>query len=175
MPQIVTRKEVFIVPYWIKNLLDRHRLPLVTALDLSKLKEIASTEDLVLTYLLNENNAALFGSKAAFNAQYFFWGHPKHTDALASLLSLTSLHLSGLQERLFDESNLDAAYPTAFEIHDVSTEAFIIVINPGHFGGSQAVVNQRHLVRAYLKQWYGYSSYQEMAQSPLFEQYVNSL
>lgn len=176
MAQIVKEKQVFIIPYWIKNILERNKLPLTTVFDVVKLRSIVSAEDLVLTALLNKNTLPLFGIQKDLYSLYLRWNAtPEAAFIFTQLQELQPLHIEGLEERLFNEKNVDANYPKAFEIKDIDPDTFLMIIYPGYFGGKEAQSHQSHLVSTYLKLWYGYSNYDSMAQDVLFGQYLKQL
>lgn len=176
MSQSLKTKHVFIVPYWIVNLLERHSLPLTTVNDLVKLRSIASAEDLVLTLLLNQDPTMVFGVNSPTSGPNAHWvSSPAAYEIYRQLEELAPLHQQGLAERLFSETQLDARYPKEFDIRDMDDETFLIVIYPGHFGGNDGVPHQTKLLHAYLKQCYGYSNFDSVARDPLFRQYVARL
>lgn len=173
MPQ----KRVFLIPYWLKNTMLRNQLPLTTLLSLSKLKEVTSDEDLVLTLLLNEaSSAAVYGAPRNTGDLHALW---TTTDGdLARYIKLQDLapvHAQGLQDRLFNEQTLDAQYPEPFTVQDLSQDTFLVVIYPGFFGGPQGPEHCNELVTTLLKLSYGYSNYEVMARDPLFQQYLSRL
>ncbi len=176
MPQSLKEKEVFVIPFWVKNILDRNKLPLDTVFDVIKLRSITSAEDLVLTALLNQNTVPLFGVQKHLYSIDVRWNKSAEASAeYSQLMNLRSVHEQGLEERLFNEKNVDANYPKPFDILDIGQDTFLIVIYPGYFGGPDAHKHQRSLVSSYLKQWYGYSNYDSMAQDVLFEHYLKQL
>lgn len=176
MSQTAKPKNVFLVPFWIVNHLERHKLPLTAVKDLVKMREIASAEDLVLTLLLNQDTTAIFGVSQPQSGPHAYWvSNPAAYEIYLQLQELAPLHQQGLAERLFSESQLDARYPKEFDIRDMDDDTFLIVIYPGHFGGADAVRHQTKLLHAYLKQCYGYSNFDSVARDPLFRQYLSRL
>jgi len=176
MSQSVKTKHVFLVPFWIVNLLERHKLPLTTVKNLVKLREIASAEDLVLTLMLNQDTTMVFGANEPTSGPAAHWvSSPDAFGIYTQLVDLIPVHGQGLAERLFSETQLDARYPKEFDIRDLDDDTFLVVIYPGHFGGADTVRHQTKLLRAYLKQWYGYSNFDSVARDPLFRQYLSRL
>jgi hypothetical protein len=169
-------KQVFLIPYWIKNILERHKLTLATVLDLVKLRSITSAEDLALTKQLNLQNTAVFGVNNPEQAMSAHWlKTPESAYIYSQLEQLTDLYADGLEERLFNEKNLNSNYSKAFEIQDIDYDTFLITVYPGYFGSPKAAEYQNQLVHAYLKLWYGYSNYDVMARVPLFKRYLSQL
>lgn len=163
-------KRVFLIPYWVKNTLQRQRLPPITVRDLRQLRTVTSTEDLVLTAMLNTNSAPVFGADAGLDALYQDWT-ASDNELLQSTWELRGLHENALADRLFNESAYEEKYPTPFEILDMDDVTLLVTIYPGHFVPG-AVQNQGDLVRALLKQLYAYMSYDKLAHQPLFERYM---
>lgn len=169
-------KEVFVIPYWIENVLNRNKLPLSTVLDLVKLRSITSAEDLVLMILLNKNNAPIYGVTKEHFSLFLHWNKNEESAAIyQQLMLLLPLHEASLEERLFNESNLSVSYANPFQIKDIDYDNFCIVIYPGYFGSPKAAQYQNDLVYQYLKLWYGYSNYDVMARDPLFKRYLSQL
>ena len=168
------QKNVFLIPYWIKNTLERHRLPATAALSLAQLRPITSAEDLVLTMLLNKATGPLFGQECIMSG-LFNWTSAESVGYYDQLLMLEPLHTEGLQDRLFHEQAEQADYPEAFDVLDLDERTLLVTIYPGHFGGPTAPEHRARLVRTVLKRQYDYCSYDHLASEPLFEQYLSSL
>ena len=176
MSQTLKTKNLFLVPYWLLGALERNGLPLSAVKDLPKLRELVSTEDLVLTLALNQCTETVFGVNAPTSGPAVYWlGNPESFAAYQQLVELLPLHAQGLEERLYSDKNIDPRYPKEFEIRDLDNEAFLVIIYPGHFGGADATRHQTKLIRAYLELWYGYSNFDSVAQDPLFRQYLSRL
>ena len=175
MAQTLKTKSLFLVPYWIVNSLARHGLPLTTVRDLPKLREIVSAEDLTLTLILNQHPAPVFGVDAPTSGLNSWLTSPEACAIYGKLTDLVPLHQQGLEERLLNEHNADPKYPHEFEIRDLDDDTFLVIIYPGHFGGADAQRHQFKLIRAYLKQWYGYSNFDAVARDPLFQRYLTQL
>jgi hypothetical protein len=169
-------KRVFLIPYWLKNILQRQHLPLTTVLDLAQLKAVTSNEDLVLTLELNANTTPVYGMQYKNGAVETSWLKTNEDHhAYNQLTQLKFLHTEGLQERLFNAQTLQEEYPEPYSILDLNESIFLVTIYPGYFGGPQAAEHQDSLVRALLKLFYAYSSYDEMARNPLFQAYLAKL
>lgn len=176
MAQTLKTKNLFLVPFWIVNILERNGLPLSTVKDLVKLREVASAEDLVLTLMLNQDPTNIFGVNAPTGGPALHWCSTPEAFAIYSqLVDLEPLHEKGLEERLYSEQTLDPRYPKEFDIRDPENDMFLVIIYPGHFGGADATRHQTKLVRAYLELWYGYSNFDSVARDPLFRQYLSRL
>lgn len=177
MSIIMPQKKVFLIPYWLKNILLRNQLPLATLLSLSKLKEVTSDEDLILTLILNEaGSASVYGAeRAAGDANTLWTTTPEDSELFFALQTLVPLHATGLQDRLFNEQTLDAQYPEPFTVQELNQDTFLVVIYPGFFGGPQGPEHSNELVTALLKLSYGYGNYEVMARDPLFQQYLSRL
>lgn len=170
-------KRPIFIPYWIKLVLERNSLPLTTVMELVQLKKVTSTEDLVLTQLLNKELITVTGIVNCLESVlYSYWLNDNESALLyEQLTALQVLHADGLESRLYNENTLDPRYDKPYEILDISSEVFLVVIYPGYFGGPQAKEHQKSLVSDYLKQWYGYNNYDTIARSQFFEQYIKQL
>ena len=173
-----------LVPYWIAKQINRYNLSYNIIFDLVKLSNICSKEDLAIMLCLNINpiySSQFLGTTALASSICGIW------DTVGSdikkLLELEPLIESRIMERLSVDSgnNIPSSeYPNPFEIRSIDSEvgddhALMIIIYPGHFGGSSTRQIQKQLVREYLKQSYVFSEYDAVARDPLYLQYVRSL
>ncbi|MDD2879745.1 MAG: hypothetical protein PHQ58_04865 [Rhodoferax sp.] len=176
MSNSVSVKKPLFIPYWIKQLLIRNQLPLTAAMDLSALRKVASIEDLVLTLCMNLNTTPILGYMSSESCLFTHWLKDTDSERIYNqLYQLKELHESGLEARLYNQVNAHPQLSLPYEILDVSSDVFLIVINPGFFGSPKGAEYQRQLVSDYLKQWYGYNNYDTIAQSQFFEQYLKQL
>ncbi len=178
MSQTTKSKRLFLLPHWIVTILERNGLPLTTVKDLVKLREVASPEDLVLTLMLNDMPARVLGVQDAGRILGLVPAWTSSAEALdqfQKLRDLFAVHQTGLEDRLYNEKNLDARFPKEFEIRDLDEDTFLVIIYPGHFGGADAYRHQFKLMRAYLELWYGYSNFDSVARDPLFREYLARL
>lgn len=178
MPFLTPQKNIVLIPYWIRNILERHNLSPATALNLSQLKTVTSNEDLVLTLLLNHSSRALFSVDNVGTGLENYWcggystSSPASCEIVMQLEQLAPLHQTGLDARLFGAQAIDPRYPEAFDIFDVNEKTLLVTIYPGHFGGTETLTHQSALIRALLKHFYQVFPYDALAREPLFERYL---
>ena len=176
MSNSVSIKKPLFIPYWIKQLLVRNQLPLTASMDLPALRKVASIEDLVLTLCMNLNTVPILGYMSSESCLFSSWLKDTESEKLYhQLYDLKELHEQGLEARLYNQANFNQQHAQPYEIIDISSDVFLIVIYPGFFGSSKGPEYQQQLVRDYLNQWYGYNNYDTVAQSQFFEQYLKQL
>lgn len=182
------KREPVFVPYWVMKQVRRNDLRANVILDLKKLKEVCSIEDIALTYLLNNSlkyGSCLTGVEYISNELNAYWSEFSLAQ-LTSIQDVLSLYDGRLEERLF-ASNGEAAVSAGAELAGKAFEVFemesgldtngviFLVINSGYFGGAPAVEARKQLVRAYLKQSYVFCDYDDVAKDKLFAQYIRDL
>jgi hypothetical protein len=174
---IHTEKNVFLIPYWIVNTIERNHYTLDTVLNLEKLTDITSAEDLALTSLLNEDNSKVFGVNIYSPSLYQNWYKDgkvweKFNTQIKPLEQL--LH-NEIDNRLFNEASLNSNYQEPFEIKDIDSKTFLVIIYPGYFGGTKFKEYQNKLGKELLKLFYVYEGYDCMTKRQIFEHYLNNL
>jgi hypothetical protein len=170
-----------LVPSFVVTQLERHGLPSSTLLDLDKLCEVCSMEDVVLMYCLNteqEYTEKVFGPGHMHTGLAEYW-HQHYGAQLSSVLELVSLYRGVLEERLFFESSEQAAAKAPLMLHvefkDPSVSAIVIILRPGQLRGADQRETQKSIVREYMRQSYAFTDYAALAKDPLFERYFNSV
>jgi hypothetical protein len=174
-----------LAPSWVVRQIERNKLPSSTLLNLDKLLEICSLEDIVVMYCLNTEPAYIdrvFGPGApiALPGLTEYWG--RHYSAqLARVLELVGLYRGVLEERLFCEADPSASvHPSNpqiahIESEDLSVSAIVIVLKPGQLGGTDQRKAQLCIIREYMRQLYVFTDYATLARDPLFERYLKSV
>lgn len=171
---VALQKKFLLIPYWVKTVLDRHRLDYPAVQDLSQLFPLFSLEDLAQTLTLNkpEHSAMVFGVGVATDLLYD-WS--KQGDLFAKVEQIELLQQPTLMQRLFDQTAALPHLPKPYDIKDIDKEHVLIIVYPGHFGGPNALIYQSQLREDLLKLSYAYSTFDVMAGNVLFERYVNEL
>ncbi len=174
---IRVEKNIFLVPYWLVNTVVRNNFTIDTILNLEKLIDVTSPEDLALTSLLNERSEKVFGIGSFATSLYDNWyknsfGWSKFE---SQIKPLTPLVQDDLDARLFNESSKTEIYPVPFEIKDVNQNTFLVIIYPGFFSEDDAKKHRFELTSSLLKLFYVYEGYDNMARRQLFECYINQL
>lgn len=178
------KRSPILVPHWIIKQLQRNGLPLGTVLDLKKLKQYCSQEDLAVMFNLNLNPGSVFGINHIRMELYGYWAAHSNSD-FKSLSDVLPIHAGRLEERLFSTSSIEQVGLAssqdldgkAFSIQNVATgldekDVLLVVIHAGYFGGPHSQKAQQQLVRAYLKQSYVFCSYDQVASDPVYLQYL---
>jgi hypothetical protein len=167
------RKEIFLIPFWVKTILNRNNLPIKTALDVKLLATVLTSEDLACISVMNEQNKDYFG----VSNYSCIWSDNSESYAfyMDKVRPFESLVTSVLENRLLNESAIDVNYPEAFEIQDIDSNSLLVSINPGYFGGANKQLFQTNLVRQLLTSLYAYQGYDDMTRNQIFEQYLNTL
>jgi hypothetical protein len=173
-----------LVPSWIWLQLVRANLPAATLLNLPKLLQVCSLEDVTTMYCLNtlqEYINKVFGPGLSAHqglAEYWFSQFGCESQRV---LDVMDLYRSAPEERLLFETpqELSPEKPVEFkpfllriEGDDTRTEAIAIVLKPGYLGGAESQETQKLLVREYIRQSYAFTDYATLAQDPLYERYL---
>ena len=174
-----------LMPYWVKNQLDRNKLSLSTVLNLPELMKVCSLEDLTIMSLMNVKNDPVINSGLFNSLNSVIWDEKLNKETahgVDKINVLKDLYKTNLDSRLLKNGNsnlLSSEYPIPFEIRLAdgeinNTRVLIVVIYPGHFGTS-ATESKKKLIRECLKQSYAFVGYNVIAQNDCFLQYINSL
>lgn len=172
-----TNKSVVLIPYWVEEALKRNQLPLAKALDFSVMKNILSSNDLVLFVTAQ----SMLPKMIDCCALQMGW---QITDAESKALYNQVMQLSNdpsfktEYENRYIHLNGDAQYEKPFITYDLSLEVSGLVLYPTFYQeGSLTPVPQHHFdaVEAVLKTLYVYNTYDEVAKTPLFQHYLELL
>lgn len=171
------QKNIFFIPYWVKTILERNGQPLNTVLNLPRLSEFLSSEDLATVVVLNRNSEKFFG----FKEDYFgvienYWhngaGFEKYTNHVEPLLALVE---KMVDSRLFTQEAFEDKYLTPFVITDIEASVLLIVIYPGYFCEPTKAAVASDMMRNLLKLFYAYEGFDAVARRTIFDRYVDSL
>lgn len=161
------------VPSWVVDTINRQSGKLSDILDLNTLSEHLSGEDVACIAALNKNSMRYFGFQNE-DAIYSAWISGKESDTyhnhVEPMLAMVS---RTLEARLIDDDTLSGVEP--FEIKDISSDCFLVIVNPGHFGPSNSAVSKGLLVRELLKLFYAYDGFDAVTNNRLFDVYFESL
>lgn len=165
-----------LVPYWIANLVQRGTLFKEDLLDLNKLAQLCSQEDLCQMLEMNTKTNELFGSQwpTALEA-HWQTNSPVMFKTLQTLRALTD-------GKIFDryQKTGQCLDNPGFDVWQMNTTSIgqplvCAVIYPGFFAGDENGKNTAALTRAFLKAFYVFSSYSDVAKSSMFWQYSQLL
>lgn len=173
-----------LVPSWILKQIERSKLPNSALLNLDKMLQVCSLEDLAILYCLNAEPAyadRIFGVGAAMPSRLAeYWAHRFGTP-LQRVLDVVGLYRGVLEERLFFEAEPQSSEPRSkpmlltVESDDLRVTAVAIVLKPGQFGGADQREVQQYIVREYMRQLYVFTDYATLAADPLFGRYLKSV
>lgn len=169
-----------LAPSWILKQLERNQKPLSTLLNLDKLLQVCSMEDVVMLYVLNTDErytTQIFGPGSPVGLGLNEYWNTRFGAQLSRVLELVGLYRDALAERLFfeDASVTDKPLLVHVESEDLQVNAVTIVVKPGHFGGAAQREVQEYLVREYMRQLYVFTDYATLAGDSLFERYFSSV
>lgn len=173
-----------LVPSWIVKQIERSKQPSSTLLNLEKLLQICSLEDLAILYCLNTDSVytdRIFGvGTPAPSRLAEYWAH-RYGAQLQRVLELVGLYRGVLEERLFFEAEPQGDTPRSkpmllnVESEDLRVNAVAIVLKPGQLGGADQREVQQYIVREYMRQLYVFTDYATLATDPLFGRYLKSV
>jgi hypothetical protein len=180
------RQLPIVTPQWVIKQMRRCGLVLTDILNMSKMRDVCSLEDLGNLVDLNENMAPFFGVGYSFNPLRMHWESKYYEDFQKLLLAKEAFQSNVLERLLHSDTGVPIAYNedlagVAFDLQflppvDNKDDAIVLVgISPGYFGNNVSHVVQKQLLEAYLKQSYVFSQFSELAEDPFFYQYVLNL
>jgi hypothetical protein len=166
---LVKKDELILLPAFIYSSMIRKGVSFEDFLDLSKIKDQFSLEDLSLILYLNQNNNLVFQIQ---NENYLnsFW-IKSDLDTFNKVSALLNLYKGDSHLRLSD-TTLFEDNQTTFEIKDNHSEVLFVVVYPQMFNSDTISINSKELISSVLKLLYGYNNYDIVARYPLFERYL---
>lgn len=188
-PSITGNKPVILIPYFIHNTLKRNGLNLSECLDLLKLREYFSIEDLAIFSSLNSVDGflAVFGGKKEFyygdsNFISMTWCKnvdkivPEKKENFQNTLSLINRLESwnDTSSRLFSKDCIEVESDVQYEVHDFESGFLGVVIYPGKFINNDIGLH-KSLISDVLDVFYAYLKFHEVARSAYFRRYLELL
>lgn len=173
-----------LAPNWVTKQLERNQLPFSTLLNLDKLLQACSMEDVVMLYVLNtdaEYTTRVFGPGSPVGAGLTEYWSRRFPAQFQRVLELVGLYRGALQERLFyeDSPTADASPDKPVLLHlesqDLQVSAVLIILKPGQLGGATLREAQNYLVREYMRQLYVFTDYATLAGDALFARYFSNV
>lgn len=171
-----------VAPSWVVKQIERNKLPPETLLDLTKMAEICSMEDLAILLCLNTELVyveQVFGFGAAVNLGLLEHWCKYHNATYMKVVEVTALYKDTAMQRLL--SNPAIATPTQaptvsrLNANQADIEAILITLQPGSIGGPDQDTVQRNVVNAYMRQLYVFTDYATLAQDALFVRYLKNV
>lgn len=178
-------KKVVLIPYWVQEALSRHNRGLEDALNFDQLVQFINTNDLIGYLSLQDFLLELAGHEVHGCALVKAWEQSACGDA-KTLLTQTIIPMGSRPEFRQDACNrlfsTDACFErlphheNAFNVYDITHDAAAVVIHPGFFTEEAGSNGYRAaLIVAVLKVLYAYNAYHEVAHTPLFKRYLETL
>ncbi len=187
-----------LIPRFIQRALGKHNLRLSDIANFNKVKEVLSSNDIVLLQTLNnskhwgqvldlnvvERNDIYFGTDMSLYSLWYENATPENRTYLVNVLSV--LVDSGqandeIAERLFNNSGNEEAIATSqaqepdklpYEIIDIGPKYYGIIIEPNVFPNRDF---SNKLIKDILKSTYIYCNQSEVARMELFRLYMGRL
>lgn len=163
-------KNLFFVPSWVWRVIKRYNLSIQDFTDYRKMEQYLTNEDLASLFLINDNIETYIG---ATNFNYFWEYSHLENDKFEDVNSLAQRYKEEFMTRLYS-TNVELS-PKAFEIFDLSTNLYVVVIYPRHFSASSGANNRYELTRELLKLEYNRNDFTSCANLPYFGTYLHTL
>lgn len=179
---------IIFIPYWIRIMLDRNKLPLKSIFNLVELSKCLTTEDLACLYYVNEKSYLFTSLDHRTNADIIYQSITYSTNEMRDIVvnkisPLLPLVEPIIKDRLLSDSCREINYPNAYEINDLDNdnvsflenEFVLVTIYPGYFGGVDSTITKINLIKDLMRLFYARRGYDNMANNQLFETYLNTL
>lgn len=176
-------KSIVLIPYWIRDTLNRNNLNISDCLDMNILKSVMSVEDLagfanaqqLLNTLTGCNNLAVYD----LEREWYQTADEKATAFISKVINPTRFDtntVESVRTRLFNPELRKPEYDSPFITYDLTPTALGVVINPGFFTTTPDYGLQFDLVKALLQALYECNiAPTEVSPSPLFKRYLDLL
>jgi len=178
-------KQFILVPYWAAEALRRQQKDLRELINFDTVRQSFSTSDLAGLLALQTQFGRLVGDPDGYYDSFTLgnkWEQTAQQPDSRALLKNTVLPLScdnGLSQdhhhRLFSADAERARDELPFITYDVAPDVGAIVIYPGRFTDTVLGDLQYTVLKAILKVLYVYNTYNEVARTPWFRQYLVGL
>lgn len=177
-------KTFVLVPYWADEALRRAKQPVSGLLDFSKARQLYSTNDLAQILVLQPDLGNLADIQPGMEPATTLISHwysvrcPEDRAFLDNTVVPISMNGETTREartRLFDPSVRRERDTCAFNTYDITPQVGAVVIYPGWFQLGVQTSLQLELIEAVLKAFYVFQTHTEVASSPWFKQYLQTL
>ena len=172
----VNKSDLIFIPDFIYRLISRNGLTYNDFLNLDKIREYFSLEDLKYVQNLNENiNKILNNTSKEVTVENYLDIYWKKSNIYEQLLGVTNLDFDSLLNRLSDNNGIPSN-KEPYEIIDTHTTVVIFVINSTIVDGGKIKEEfSCKLVREFLQILYGYNSYSTLSKNPVFTLYLDNI
>ena len=178
------KKDLVLIPFWIKDILRRNNLPLKACLELSVIKPLLSQNDLATFVAVN--NTTYLKKIIDIDGIYFALEGILIDSILKSNVELkTYLYdvifplacdksiINELENRLFKhndhyisiQNNVDKKY----DVVDLTPDVFGLVLHP------HDSINKQEVITDIIELLYSYMSFHQVAKTPFFKGYLKTL
>ncbi len=181
---MTTDKNVILLPYWAEDVIKRQKLTMGDLLDFEKVRTIFSVHQLAELLAMQRCCEKIVGSYEGgfFTGLFWQWtqsargeGHTFLTEVVVPISDHANTQ-SAFEQEYFNKEARQERHAEPFIIYDLQREVVGLVVYPGWF--DQAETNpelQLKLVRALIRAFYAYQPRHEVAQRPLYLNYIRLL
>lgn len=168
--------EIILIPDFVYRIISRNGLSYSDFLNLDKIRDIFSLEDLKYVQNLNDNiNKILNNTSKEVTVDNYLDIYWKKSNIYEQLLGVTNLDFDSLLNRLSDNNGIPSN-KEPYEIIDTHTTVVIFVINSTIVDGGKIKEEfSCKLVREFLQILYGYNSYSTLSKNPIFTIYLDNI
>lgn len=168
-----------LIPSFIRDTLVRRNFSVSAILDFNKIREVLSINDIAILLRLQKfNEAILPNSKDAFDFNlYNSWFNSSskennpYLDSALALSTQTQTDLA-IKDRIFNPDQKDSSRMETYEINDLGSKYYGIVLFPGIFPNKEL---SSTLIKDIIRGMYVYCPHDEIAETTLFRYYVQTL
>jgi len=174
------RNNIYILPYWVMDVLKRNGLKHIDVLNFAKLRPILSMNDLASIQACQSFGEDLTGMRDGISGSIVYEWYSSADDALKDSLRRQIEPLAAdqaLRDTVKERLNLgdyDRPRDSLFEVLALEDKAVGIVVYPGVFSGN-TFDRQFDIVRALLRLLYVYEQPTDVTGTSLFRRYLDLL
>lgn len=165
-------KNVIIIPAIIHNQMIRNNLTFDDMLNLDKIIESFSLDDLSFMYCVNESNSIVYGQNNIPNYLLEYWSE---SNSFNRVFSVKELYLPDLDSRLGEKYSMKES-DLLYELKDSQHNVIFCVVYPKMFISKEVTtVTSIEITSAVLNLLYDYNSYSTVANHPLYNGYIANI
>jgi hypothetical protein len=174
------KSNLILLPYWVMDLIKKHRLREADVLNYAKVQPVLSMSDLASVQALQSFGEEVIGARDIITGSILYEWFSSASEAQKGPLDSTieplakdSSFIASLRSRFeLDPSMAQREVP--FEVIALEDRALAVVMYPGFFAADR-YDQQFQIVRALAKQLYVYEQPTVVAETPLFRRYLELL
>lgn len=166
-------KDIIVVPSAISNVLIRNNLTFDDLLNLDKISQYFSNEDLSFMYNANESNGIIYGQTNVPNSLTSYWNNSQVS--FAKVINAKDLLLPDLENRLGEEYSIKES-DLLYELKDNQHNVIFCVVYPKMFISKDITkVTSLEITSSILSLLYDYNNYSTVASHPLYNGYLANI